>query len=117
MLSITVNLEHDDCADEFEVEYKITSAGSPGRLTGPWEDCYPAEPAEAELCDYTLPEKCSVCGHVFTDEEKASFDAEITRVFEQEDIDKALDDAHSSRDEDRADYEYERMRDEELFND
>ena len=31
------------------VEYRITYRGSPGRLSGPPEDCYGAEPPEFEI--------------------------------------------------------------------
>lgn len=36
---------------EFEADMSFTP-GSPGRYSGPPEDCYPAEPDEAEFRDY-----------------------------------------------------------------
>lgn len=41
----------DDSEFEFEVSLSFR-AGTPGKYSGPPEDCYPSEPDEAEFIDY-----------------------------------------------------------------
>jgi hypothetical protein len=52
---------NEDCEAPLEAEITNIEAGYPGKLSGPWEDCYPAEGAS---WDTPAEIVCTSCGYV-----------------------------------------------------
>ena len=71
----THTCSNDDCQTEYEVEITYFSPEIPGKYDGPWEDCYPTEPAEVETAEAVCPK----CGKV---EDRDDIEAEAMEVME-----------------------------------
>jgi hypothetical protein len=94
-MNITLQWDCPICdAEEQEAEIHVTSAGHAGKLSGPPEDCYPAEGAEWEVEEA----ECRSCGHKPDAEWFSPREDEI-----QEKISEAVADGYASHLEDMAD--------------
>ena len=98
MRKFSLTTEHPDTETEVTIHFTFTP-GDPGRYYGLPENCYPAEPAEVEFDSAEPPEF-----------------ADWAREWLQGDgFDAAVEEATERDQQDRADYEYERDKDDKLM--
>lgn len=71
--------DHEDFCITFEVYY---SPGTPGRYSGPPEDCYPDEPAEVELLKAWVTDHSA---HRVVEEDFADWEDIYDRLLEKAD--------------------------------
>lgn len=57
--SVTYRCKHEECEHEFEVEVEYTDL-VPAQISGPPENCYPAEGGDVDIIG---DETCPKCGH------------------------------------------------------
>jgi hypothetical protein len=58
MIKIEVTCTNEECEAKLEAEVRMDSPPVAGKLSGPWEDCYPPEPAEFSLVEDIVCHKC-----------------------------------------------------------
>lgn len=120
----TIGLEFDDFKDGAAVERLLAvkfeevaevlatlaytvQPGSPGKYYGPPEDCYPADPPDVDSIEVTATvggTKIELWEHL-TDKKQGTLIEEVC---------EAADEHRGEEAEARADYEYDRMKDEQL---
>ena len=98
MRKFSLTTEHPETETELVIHFTFTP-GDPGRYSGPPENCYPAEPAEVEFDSVTPPQFADWAREWLAGE---GFDA-------------ACEEATERGEQDRADYEYERDKDDKLM--